>query len=183
MVYVPTSIIAMSDASMGGKIRLNTIEDGRFNKHAYKSFYEPSAVILDPQFLEYLNNEQIMVGLAEIIKHALYQSPRLTNYLLSDEFEPFHDRESLLRAILWTADLKRICLENDPEESKEGSYKILRAAHDISDKMEEQSQFTLSHGKAVEKAMVEDLRFEAEKSNLLARIYQKLGIEYTTVFT
>jgi hypothetical protein len=49
--------------------------------------------------------------------------------------------------------------------------------------MEEQSQFTLSHGKAVEKAMVEDLRFEAEKSNLLARIYQKLGIEYTTVFT
>lgn len=178
LVYVPTSIIAMSDASLGGKVRLNSVENNRFNKHAYKAFYEPSAVILDPQFLEYLINKHIRVGFAEIIKHALYQSPKLSDYLLSGAFDPFRDRRSLLRAVLWTADLKRVCLEIDPEESKDGSHKILRAAHDISDKLEEQSQFILPHGEAVERAMVEYLHWDPERFNLLTRIYQKFGIEY-----
>ncbi|MBP9711750.1 MAG: hypothetical protein KBD55_01830 [Candidatus Pacebacteria bacterium] len=183
LVHVPTTVLSMSDASIGGKVRINDITGDLFIKHAYKEFYEPSEIILDPLFLTYLSDEQTRIGLAEIIKHALYQSPLLAEYLLSDEFQPFTDKISLLRAILWTADLKRICLEADPEETKDGSYKILRAAHDISDKLEEKSGFALAHGKAVEKAMVEDLYPDKRKSELLARIYQKLGIGYTTVFS
>ena len=182
LVYIPTTIIAMSDACIGGKVRINDIQAGKHIKHAHKSFYEPSEIVIDPQFLDSLNNVQIRTGLAEIIKHAVYQSPSLANYLLSDSFDPFTDKQSLLRAILWTADLKRICLKIDPEESKDGSYKILRAAHDVSDKLEEESGFTLSHGKAVEKAMIEDLYSNKEKYNLLVEIYTKLGIGYTTVF-
>ncbi|HPS21244.1 MAG TPA: hypothetical protein PLO44_00320 [Candidatus Paceibacterota bacterium] len=183
IVHVPTTVLSMSDASIGGKVRVNDIQGNTFIKHAYKTFYEPSEIVLDPLFLTYLSDEQIRIGLAEIIKHALYQSPLLAEYLLSDAFQPFTDRLSLLRAILWVADLKRICLEIDPEETKNGSYKILRAAHDISDKLEERSGFTLPHGKAVEKAMVEDLYSNKGKSEQLARIYQKLGIGYTTVFS
>lgn len=176
LVYIPTTVIAMSDASIGGKVRLNSIKDIHFNKHSYKTFYEPSEIILDPQFLNYLSDEQIRVGLAEIIKHAIYQSFKLATYLLSSNFNPFQDRKSLLRAVLWTIDLKRVCLEIDSEELKNGSYKILRAAHDISDKLEEQSHFTLSHGEAVEKAMIKDLHSNTKKHSLLVRIYQKLGI-------
>lgn len=182
LVYVPTTIIAMSDACIGGKVRVNDIQGGKYIKHAYKSFYEPSEIILDPRFLDTFDNEHIRVGLAEVIKHAVYQSPALAEYMLSDEFDPFTDKQSLLRVILWTADLKRICLEVDPEESKDGSYRILRAAHDISDKLEERSEFTLPHGQAVEKAMVEDLHGDMEKKEILFRIYQKLGIGYTTIF-
>jgi 3-dehydroquinate synthetase len=116
------------------------------------------------------------MGLAEIIKHAVYQSSSLADYLLSDSFEPFNDKQSLLRSILWTADLKRICLENDPEESKDGSYLILRAAHDISDRLEEESGFTLDHGEAVERAMLEDLKDDPERLSLLKSIYGKLNI-------
>jgi 3-dehydroquinate synthase len=172
----------MSDACIGGKVRLNDIQNGEYIKHAHKTFYEPSEIILDPRFLESLDDEQIRTGLGEIIKHALYQSPSLAEYLVTDSFNPFSDKQSLLRAILWTADLKRVCLEIDPEESKEGSYKILRAAHDLSDKLEEKSGFTLAHGKAVEKAMVEDLYSTKEKLSLLLGIYNKLGIGYTTMF-
>jgi 3-dehydroquinate synthetase len=176
LAYVPTTVVSMSDASIGGKVRINDIQKGVFIKHAYKSFYEPSEIILDPQFLESLTDEQIRTGIAEIIKHAIYQSPLLTEYLLSDFFQPFKDKKTLLRAILWAADLKRICLEVDPKESKNGAYKILRAAHEISDKLEEQSKFTLPHGQAVEEAMLEDLRSDKEKFDLLSRIYHKLSI-------
>ncbi|MEN9582945.1 MAG: hypothetical protein RL641_899 [Candidatus Parcubacteria bacterium] len=177
LVHVPTTPISMSDASIGGKVRVNDIQGNIFVKHVYKSFYEPSEIILDAQFLNHLSDEQIRIGLAEVIKHALYQSPLLIQYILSDIFQPFTNKDSLLRAILWTADLKRICLEVDPEESLNGSYKILRAAHDISDKLEEQSGFMLQHGMAVEKAMTEDIKSDIEKSELLVKIYQKLGID------
>ncbi len=179
LVYVPTTVIAMSDACIGGKVRLNDIQDGVYTKHSYKSFYEPSEIVLDPRFLSNLTDEQVRIGLAEIIKHAIYQSPLLAEYILSDIFQPFTDKQSLLRVILWTADLKRICLEIDPEESKDGSYLILRAAHDISDGLEEKSRFSLPHGAAVEKAMIEDLYSQKEKYNLLLEIYTKLGIGCT----
>lgn len=179
LVLIPSTIIAMSDAAIGGKVRMNDIRDGIFIKHAYKSFYEPSEIVLDPQFLNSITSEWIQIGLAEIIKHAVYQSPLLAEYLLSEGFDPFENKESLLRAILWTADLKRVCLEIDPEETKDGSYKILRAAHDLSDKMEECNEFKISHGKAVEQAMVEDLiKSDKSKYDQLVAIYKKLGIVF-----
>ncbi|MBU0611808.1 iron-containing alcohol dehydrogenase [Patescibacteria group bacterium] len=176
LVLFPTSLIAMCDASIGGHVLVNDIKDGKFAKHAYKTFYEPNEIILDPVFIEYIPEKWIRLGLAETIKHAIYQSELLMNYLLSDNFQPFSDKKSLLRAILWTADLKRVCLEIDPEQSKDGSYFIIRAGHDISDKMEEESNFTLNHGDAVEKAMLEDLASDPERLSLLKAIYLKIGI-------
>lgn len=181
LIYIPTTIIAMSDACIGGKVRINDIREGQYIKHAHKTFYEPSEIILDPHFLTALNDEQIRVGMAEIIKHAVYQSPRLLDFILSESFDPYLNKESLLRAILWTADLKRICLEIDPDESAGGSLPILRAAHHISDKLEEKSEFTIQHGEAVEKAMVEDLYGNHDKYTPLINIYNKLGIGYTTI--
>jgi 3-dehydroquinate synthetase len=175
IILVPTTIIAMSDSSIGGKVRINKISNDILIKHFYKSFYEPNQIIVCPQFLDTLSNEQIKEGLAEIIKHAFYQSNGLKEFLFSEKFNPFLDKQSLLKAILWTADLKRICLEVDPEESLDGSNKILRAAHDISDNIEEQSNFTISHGKAVLVAMKEDLE-NTELKNQLDDLYLKLGI-------
>lgn len=176
LVLMPTTVIAMADASIGGKVRVNKIDGGAFTKHFYKTFYEPSRIIIDPAFLGSLSDDQIRMGLAETIKHALYQSEGLASYLLSDTFLPFVDRASLLKAILWTADLKRICLEKDPEESPEGSYKILRAAHGLSDKLEEESGLTISHGEAVLRAMRKDLQ-HSEKYSLLEKLYKKCGIK------
>jgi len=177
LILIPTTIISISDSSIGGKVRVNDINGHGFIKHAYKSFYEPSQIIIDPQLLDYLNDEQIRLGLSEIIKHALYQSDGLAKYLLSDKFNPFSDRASLLKSIMWTADLKRICLEVDPEESADGSYSILRAGHDLSDKIEEESRLTIAHSEAVLRAMKIDLEKQPAKSQLLQKIYDKLGIK------
>lgn len=81
------TIITMSDTCIGGKVRLNDIQDGDFVKNAYRSCYEPSEILVDPQFLEGMTEHQIRYGLCKIMKHALYQSDGLLEYLLSDKIE------------------------------------------------------------------------------------------------
>ncbi|MEN9852273.1 MAG: hypothetical protein RI996_216, partial [Candidatus Parcubacteria bacterium] len=176
-ISFPTTPLAMSDASIGGKVRVNDItSDGAHIKHAHKSFYEPNDIFIDKSFLETLSNEQIKISLAEIIKHGVYQSNDLLDFLLSEEFNPYLNKESLLKAILWTADLKRICLEIDPHDntSINGSNLILRAAHDISDKIEEEKQFKIDHGEAVLRAMLIDPN--NKQMDLMIKLYKKLDI-------
>lgn len=175
LVYFPTSITAAADSVVGGKVRVNKIEDGKFYKHFHKTFYEPNVVCLDWSYFETLDDIQLTVGLAEIIKHGLYQSEGLTHYLLSEEFNPIKNKPSLLKAILWTVELKKKALDIDPEESADGSYFILRAGHDISDKIEEESGLTIPHTEAVLTGMYRDLK-ESDKFQILNKLYSKFGL-------
>lgn len=176
LVYVPTTVIGMSDGSIGGKVRVNLIEGGKHTKHFYKTYFEPDLVLCDPRFLNSLSEQQITSGLSEIVKHAFFQSEALLKYLESGKFDPIKDRISLLKAILWTVTLKKVCVEIDPEETKNGSLGIIRAGHETSDRMEETSGFTLSHGNAVAMALEEDLRPDPKRHSRLLNLYSRLNI-------
>lgn len=173
LILFPTTIIAMCDTCVGGKVRVNSLQDGMFHKNAYRSYYEPNAAIVDQRFLESLSEHQIRYGLAKIIKHALYQSEGLHAYLLSEEFRPFEDYRCILKAILWTIELKQACIAADPYLLPNGSDGILRAAHDISDHLEEQSGLIMSHGEATLRAMEVDLGIDRVRP-----LYKKLGIYF-----
>lgn len=164
LILIPTTIIGMADGS-GGKVRLNMIDKGRFFKHYYKSFYEPNEIIVDPRFLDTLSEKQISTGLGEVIKHGIYQSQALLDFLLSPDFEPYKNRKSLLTAVLWTAALKSVCLKIDVEENANGSRKILRGGHELSDRIEEDTHFEIPHGLAVAIGMYREL--ELSKNDLL----------------
>lgn len=157
LAYVPTTVLAMADAAIGGKVRANRVVDGECRKHAYKSWYEPDRVVIEPRFLETVPDGQVSVGMGEIIKQGVYQSRPLLAYLASDAFDPFHDREALLKSVLWAAALAANCLNIDPEESKDGSHIIMRGAHDASDKIEEATCFRVPHGVAVAQAIRQEL--------------------------
>jgi 3-dehydroquinate synthetase len=88
LIYIPTTPISMSDSSTGGKVRVHRINSETIERNFYKSFYEPDFIIVDPRFLETLELFHFSYGLAEIVKHAFYQSPILLQYLLSEQF-PF----------------------------------------------------------------------------------------------
>ncbi|HNG97780.1 MAG TPA: hypothetical protein PLW93_05900, partial [Candidatus Absconditabacterales bacterium] len=148
LILVPTTVLSMADNS-GGKVRINTIQGNNFYKHSYKSFYEPNQIIIDKRFLMTINQHIKKIGLVEIIKHSLFQSKKLYDYLLENTDNILHNNAYLLKAILRTIDLKRICIEYDIDENEYGSKKILRAGHDISDKIEETMQFSIPHGYAV----------------------------------
>lgn len=172
--YIPTTVLSMSDSSIGGKVRIHRVHDDIYERHFYRSYYEPDRIILDERFLLSLPEHEISIGIAEIVKHAIYQSPGLLAYLLSPAFDPFNNRDSLLKAIMWTADLKRICLIVDPDEHEDGANAILRAAHTVADQLEVESKLQMRHGKAVWRGMELDCEADPEKAKTFADLAKKL---------
>ncbi len=165
LISFPTTVLAMADGT-GGKVRVNTLAFGRAYKHYYKSYYEPNAFCIDDRFLDSLSDPQISVGLVEIIKHGLFQSPKLHEYIMQSGKELFADKQKLKKVIYWAIDLKRVCLEIDVEENENGSRKILRAGHDFSDRLEEDMKLEITHGYAVSIGIIEQLEYEKDDKML-----------------
>lgn len=159
IIYFPTTVLSMAD-SLWGKVRINHIDQAGYHKHFYKSFYEPNSVYLDDRFLEFLNEKEKKIGLVEVIKHWIFQSLELYNYLLDNRTTLLSNISQLKKAILWAADLKRVCIDVDVDENDNGSKKILRAGHDISDKIEESLDLRIPHGIAVAIGIIKQLEEE-----------------------
>lgn len=180
LILFPTTVLAMAD-SAGGKVRVNFITKNRAYKHFYKSFYEPNTMFLDKRFLSSLPKKQISIGFAEIIKHSLFQSPKLYGFLLQNGKRMFSDKNMLYKAILWTASLKKICLDIDVEENENGSHRILRGGHDFSDRIEEDLRLNIPHGIAVAMGIIHQL--ETEKDHALLskakKLFNAMDIPYT----
>ena len=66
-INIPTTLLAQSDAAIGGKTGVNTI----FGKNLIGSFYQPKLVINDISFLKSLPKREVVCGYAEILKHAI----------------------------------------------------------------------------------------------------------------
>lgn len=162
LTLVPTTSLAMADASIGGKVRLNSNTNDQLRKHAIRSFYDPDEIVVDWRFLDSLPAEELRHGYGEIIKHGVYQSPALLRFLHSNRATLLSNRGVIRRAICWAAELKLACMRIDPFETPEGAASVLRAGHDVSDRIEESSGFRLSHGEAVLCAIVAQLRADAD---------------------
>ena len=68
-VQVPTSLLAMVDASVGGKTGINH----RAGKNLIGAFYQPPVVVVDPRYLTTMPPRSLVEGWAEVIKHAVIQ--------------------------------------------------------------------------------------------------------------
>ena len=169
LIHVPTTPLAIAD-STGGKVRLNYNEDVR-EKHRYKSFYEPNLFFVDLRFLDTVPLTVLRSGLAEVLKHGLFQSKKLLAFLEQNSTEILSKGPALTTCLLWCAALKHVCLEEDPAESRGGSYDILRAGHDISDRIEAESGFTVPHGYAVAVGICEQLAPNASEVERVFRLY------------
>lgn len=90
-IYIPTTLLAMVDAAIGGKTGINL--DGL--KNYIGTFQLPKAIFIDPQFLQTLSPSEFRNGLAEIIKHGFLADEELFNYCQ----QPFPDAAD---TIFWT---------------------------------------------------------------------------------
>jgi 3-dehydroquinate synthetase len=177
LILAPTTSLAMADASIGGKVRLNSSTNDRLRKHAIRTFYDPDEIIVDWRFLDSLPAEELRHGYGEIIKHAVFQSPALLTYLDAHRESLLSDRDVIRRVICWTAELKLACMRVDPLETPDGAGFVLRAAHDASDRIEERSGFCLPHGEAVLSAILAELLAASDsRFSSVASICQGLGI-------
>jgi len=174
-IAIPTTVVAAADSSVGGLVRINKVADEHFKKSYYQSVYEPSKIILDPRFLEILPKMQVCLGLSEVVKHGVYQSPALLEYLASNECDPLNNQDTLVKAICWTVALKNIALTNDPDSTKFGG-EILRGGHRLAHEIEEKSRFKIPHTQAVAIGVYQDAMRDITKLRLLDAVYKKLDL-------
>jgi shikimate kinase / 3-dehydroquinate synthase len=136
-VNVPTTLLAMVDASLGGKTGVDLPQ----GKNLVGAFNPPVVVISDPLALNTLPQAERIAGMAEVIKHGVIGEPDLFTEL---ERSPiFGSVEQLRRAI----DVKVQVVNEDPFER--GRRATLNLGHTIGHGVESASDFRLRHGEAV----------------------------------
>ncbi len=164
LVQVPTTLLSMVDASVGGKTGIN--HPG--GKNLIGAFYQPSLVVVDPGFLWSLPGRELCSGFAEIIKHGMIQAstPEGENGFLLEVLEknaaPLLALEEPLASwvIRQNITLKASVVREDEKESRLRA--ILNFGHTIGHGVEA-AGYSLLHGEAVAVGMVAAMTIAVEK--------------------
>ena len=147
VVQVPTTLLAMIDAAVGGKTGVDT----RHGKNLVGAFHQPSAVVADPRTLATLPPAQLRAGLAEAIKHGVIADERyfervaedLPTLLAAGGWES----EAMTALVARSVEVKAAVVERDEREG--GLRKILNFGHTLGHAVETLSGYALLHGEAV----------------------------------
>ena len=145
-IQVPTSLIAMVDASIGGKVGVNHPR----GKNLIGAFYQPGLVLADCQALASLPQRELTSGWAEVIKHGLILDKEFFEFLETnaDELKALK-RGPLTRAIARSAAIKAGIVSRD-EKERQGTRVLLNYGHTIGHALEAATQYKrFLHGEAV----------------------------------
>lgn len=141
-VQVPTTLLAMIDASVGGK----TGVDLPRGKNLVGAFHQPRLVLIDPLVLESLPPAQVRQGLAEALKAAVIADPALFDILAAGPPWPWHE------VIAHALQVKIDVVQRDPHE--QGWRAVLNLGHTAGHALERLSGYTIPHGEAVAAGMM-----------------------------
>ena len=148
-VQVPTSLLAMADSSIGGKVGVDT----SFGKNLVGAFKQPEVVAIDTGCLRTLPLVELRCGYAEIVKAALisggdaYRRISAGVTLVAGQSD-----ERLIATLRDAIELKRRVVEEDPYEK--GRRALLNLGHTFGHGIEAWSQFAVKHGEGVSLGMV-----------------------------
>lgn len=143
LINIPTTLLAMIDASIGGKTGINSI----YGKNLIGSFYFPKAILIDPCLLKSLTYNNISNGVAEMIKHGIIDGKELFNKITLHNLN--NDVSNLIKD---TAVVKIKLIRNDPFEYN--NRILLNFGHTFGHAIELCSNYSISHGKAVALGMI-----------------------------
>jgi len=165
-VQVPTTLLAMVDASIGGKTGVDT----RHGKNLVGAFHQPAAVVIDPLVLETLPEEHLRAGFAEIIKHGVVADAdyfaRTRDFVGAWPLPGRRGLEELTPIIARSVEIKANIVVRDERES--GLRKVLNFGHTIGHALEAATNFGVPHGDAVTIGMVAEARV-AERIGVAAK--------------
>ena len=153
-VQVPTTLLSMVDASVGGKVGVDLPQ----GKNLAGAFKQPALVIIDPAVLDTLPAEEVRSGMSETIKHFIIGAPDLFA-----EFEsgPSGAKfEMPVSQLAQAVEVKIRVVEDDPFEH--GRRAVLNLGHTVAHALERLSGFSLRHGEAVAIGMVAAAKLSAE---------------------
>lgn len=169
-VYVPTTLLACVDTTVGGKTGVNVLN----LKNQAGVFYQPHLVLVDLNFLNTLDDAELRSGLAEIIKYSAVCDNALFK-LLEERIEDVlkRDCELLQRVVVRCCAIKARIVEKD-ELDVLGIRIVLNFGHTIGHAIETASNFKIRHGEAVAIGMLGATKIAVELGMCEVSFYERL---------
>lgn len=153
LIQVPTTTLAMIDASVGGK----TGVDHSSGKNLVGAFHAPAAVLADPEFLATLEVGTRAEGFAEAVKHGVILDAGYADWLAAHAGSLLAgDPDQVERAVLRSVEIKAAVVSADEFEG--GRRQVLNLGHTVAHALELHSGYALAHGHAVAVGMVAEAR-------------------------
>ena len=162
VVQVPTTLLAMVDASVGGKTGVDTPA----GKNLVGTFHRPAAVVIDPAVLRTLPRAHLAAGFAEIVKHGVIADAAYfaaAGSFVRSGWAPELDLDRVTALIRRSVEIKAEIVGRDERES--GVRKVLNFGHTIGHALEAATGYRMLHGNAVAAGMIAE-----------ARVAERLGI-------
>lgn len=174
IVHVPTTLLGMVDAAVGGKTGINT-EAG---KNLVGAFHQPKAVLVDLATLETLPRNEIVAGTAEIVKAGFIADPVILDLIEADPqaaLDPSRDvlPELIRRAITVKAEVVAA------DEKESALREILNYGHTLAHAIERRERYRWRHGAAVSVGLV----FAAELGRLAGRLDDDTADRHRSILT
>jgi 3-dehydroquinate synthase len=174
VVHLPTTLLGMVDAAIGGKTGINTPE----GKNLVGSFHPPRAVLCDLDHLRSLPPQDFVAGLAEVVKCGFVADPRILELVEADpatatspegpNLPELVERSIRVKAEVVTADLRESSLRE-----------VLNYGHTFGHAIELVEDFSWRHGEAVSVGLV----YAAELSRLAGRLAPDVAERHRTVLS
>ena len=161
IVQVPTTVLGMVDAAVGGKTGVNTAE----GKNLVGAFWAPRAVICDLDLLVTLPENEILAGYAEVVKAGFIYYPEILDIVEADPVRAVDVTTAEFRRTIELAiQMKANVVGEDFREA--GLREILNYGHTLAHAIEHAERYRWRHGAAVSVGMV----YAAELSRLAGRL-------------
>jgi 3-dehydroquinate synthase len=174
LIQVPTTLLAMVDAAIGGKTGINTSE----GKNLVGVFHAPSAVIIDLDTLISLPKNETLAGFGEVVKYGFIADPRILEIIEADvnvatdpntpEFQEIIERSVAIKARVVGEDFKEA-----------GIREILNYGHTLGHAIEHAERYKWRHGAAISIGMV----FVAELARIAGRLSDEVVDRHRSVLT
>jgi 3-dehydroquinate synthase len=161
IVHVPTTLLGMVDAAVGGKTGINTDA----GKNLVGAFHQPAAVLVDIATLETLPRNELVAGMAEIVKAGFIADPVILDMIESDPQAAVDPKGQVLPELIRRAiAVKAEVVAADEKESQ--LREILNYGHTLAHAIERRERYEWRHGAAVSVGLV----FAAELGRLAGRL-------------
>src|SRR5271166_1640452 len=172
IVHVPTTLLAMVDAAVGGKTGINT-EAG---KNLVGAFHQPLAVVADLVTLETLPRNEIVAGMAEVVKAGFIADPVILDLIEADPQAALDPKGEVLRELIRRAvAVKAEVVAADEKEAE--LREILNYGHTLGHAIERRERYQWRHGAAVSVGLV----FAAELARLAGRLDDATAQRHRTI--
>lgn len=174
IVHVPTTLLGMVDAAVGGKTGINTDA----GKNLVGAFHQPAAVMVDLAMLETLPRNEIVAGMAEIVKAGFIADPVILELIEADPQAALDPTGEVLAELIRRAiTVKAQVVAADERESQ--LREILNYGHTLAHAIERRERYQWRHGAAVSVGLV----FAAELGRLAGRLDDVTADRHRAILT